>query len=252
MNVLGIIPARSGSKGVKNKNIRPIKGKPLLEYSVFTALEAKKENILSDIILSTDSREYLDLLKDYDIYKDYLRPKKFAQDNSPTIDAIQHAVKWLEENYNKRFDAIMLLQPTSPFRTVEHIKEAILMLKNSSKATCVASVRKLADHHPYRIKKIDNQGYLKNICCDFVEPEKSRRQDFNPTAYIRNGCIYLTPIELIKKGIIRGERVLAMQMPEANSINVDEHLDYLAACNALDYEEYFNDLNFFEKLFNKV
>ena len=248
MNVLGIIPARSGSKGVKNKNIRPIKGKPLLEYSVFTALEAKKENILSDIILSTDSREYLELLNDYDIYKDYLRPKKFAQDNSPTIDAIQDAISWLEKNHNKTFDAVMTLQPTSPFRTLEHIKNAILMLTNFPDATCVASVKKLADHHPYRIKKIDNLGYLKSICNEFEETEKSRRQDFRPTAYIRNGCIYLTPIKLIKNGIIRGDRVLAMQMPEANSINVDEHLDYLAACQALDYEEYSKDLNFFKKL----
>tara|TARA_A100001388_G_scaffold178967_1_gene134009 strand:+ start:1196 stop:1948 length:753 start_codon:yes stop_codon:yes gene_type:complete len=250
MRVLGVIPARSGSKGVKNKNIRLIKGKPLLEYSVFTALEAKKEGILSDVILSTDSREYLELLKDYEIYKDYLRPKKFSQDNSPTIDAIKDALLWLEKKYNKTFDAVMLLQPTSPFRTIDHIKEAILMLKNSPEASCVVSVKKLADHHPYRIKKIDNHGYLKDICSEFIEPEYSRRQDFDPIAYIRNGCIYLTPIKLIKSGIIRGDKVLAMQMPEANSINVDEHFDYLSACNAFEYEEFKDDLNFFNKLIN--
>ena len=252
MNVLGVIPARSGSKGVKNKNIRPINGKPLLEYSVFTALEAKKEGILSDVIVSTDSKEYLALLKDYEIYKDYLRPKNISQDYSPTIDAIQDAVYWLEKNHNKRFDAVMLLQPTSPFRTIDHIKEAILKLKNSPEATCVASVRKLGDHHPYRIKRIDNQGYLKEICNEFIEPENSRRQDFNPTAYIRNGCIYLTPMKFIKMGIIRGDKVVAMEMPEANSINVDEHFDYLSAVNALEYEEFQSDLNFFNKLINQV
>ena len=170
MRVLGVIPARSGSKGVKNKNIRLIKGKPLLEFSVFTALEAKKEGILSDVILSTDSKEYLELIKDYEIYKDYLRPKRISQDNSPTIDAIHDALLWLEEKQNKTFDAVMLLQPTSPFRTIDHIKEAILLLKNSPEASCVVSVKKLDDHHPYRIKKIDNHCYLKDICIEFIEP----------------------------------------------------------------------------------
>ena len=75
MNVLGFIPARSGSKGVKNKNIRLIKGKPLLEFTVFSALEAKNEGILSDVIVSTDSKEYIELIKDYKIYRDYLRTK---------------------------------------------------------------------------------------------------------------------------------------------------------------------------------
>ena len=95
MKVLGIIPARSGSKGVKDKNIRPLKGVPLLEYSIFSALEAKKEKILSDVILSTDSEYYLELIDKYNIYKDYLRPKKYAQDKSPTIDLIIDATSYL-------------------------------------------------------------------------------------------------------------------------------------------------------------
>lgn len=253
MKVLGIIPARSGSKGVKDKNIRPVKGIPLLEYSVYSALEAKKNKILSDVILSTDSERYLELLDKYNIYKDYLRPREFAQDKSPTIDVIIDALKWLEKNYSKTFDAVMLLQPTSPFRTPIHMKNAISLLKKSKYASCIASVQKLGDHHPYRIKKIDENGYLKDICSDFIEPEQSRRQEFYPKAYIRNGGIYLTPTKyILNKRILRGDKVLAMEMPEANSINVDEHIDYLMASIAFDYNEFSKDLSFFQPLLDSI
>ena len=113
----------------KPKCLMEINGIPLLEYSVYSALEAKKNKILSDVILSTDSERYLELLDKYNIYKDYLRPREFAQDKSPTIDVIIDALNWLKKNYSKTFDAVMLLQPTSPFRTPIHMQNAISLLK---------------------------------------------------------------------------------------------------------------------------
>ena len=229
-NILAFIPARSGSKGVPNKNIRKIGGVPLLEFSVFCACEAMAQGYISDVLVSTDSVEYLDLLSQYNIVKDYLRPPDLAGDKSPTVDAVRHALDWCEEKRSKSYDAVLILQPTAPFRTPEHIKDCIELLRANPDATCVAGVKLLEDQHPLRVYKLKKDRILMPFCRELLEPEPSRRQDFWPKAYLRNGTIYLTPVKEIQNtGKIRGARVLGYEMPEVNSINVDEHLDFLLA-----------------------
>jgi len=249
MDVLGFIPARSGSKGVPDKNIKPIKNIPLLEFTVFAAASAKKLGYLSDVVVSTDSEHYLSRIDQYEIEKNYLRPAALSMDDSPTIYAVHDVLNWYQVNYNKTFDAVMILQPTSPFRTPKHIKQAIDLMNNSPQASCVASISRLGDHHPRRIKRVSEMGQLLDFCEEHKEPEPSRRQDFRPYAFIRNGAIYLTRTEtLLDDGVIRGNWVAGMEMPEANSINVDEHLDYLIASASLDYDGFSNDLSFFDEL----
>ncbi len=249
MKILGFIPARSGSKGVINKNIKKIKGVPLLEFSVYSAEKSKEEGYISEILVSTDSKDYLSLLSQYNIIKEYLRPRYLATDESPTIDCVIHGLNWLREEKGKIFDAVMILQPTSPFRTPNHINDAISLLKKNKLCTCVASIKRLNDHHPKRIKKLNEKGQLLDYCSHAKEPEPSRRQDFLPQAFIRNGAIYLTRTKtLIEKKLIRGDHVIGMEMPESNSINVDEHFDFISATAALNYKEYSENLEFFQKL----
>jgi len=249
MKVLGFIPARSGSKGVSDKNIKSIKKVPLLEFSVFAAVKAKEIGVLSDVIVSTDSEHYLSQVAHYDIEQNYLRPDILASDASPTIDGIIDVLNWYQEHHGKLFDAVMVLQPTSPFRTPAHISQAIEMMENTPAASCVASICKLGDHHPMRIKKMTAEGQLLDFCRDYVEPEPSRRQDFSPDAYIRNGAIYLTRTKTLQEeGVIRGSWVAGMEMPEANSINVDEHMDYLIAKASLEYDRFSEELSFFNDL----
>jgi len=251
MKVLGFIPARSGSKGVPDKNIKPIKKIPLLEFSVYAAVKAKQLGILDEVVVSTDSEHYLSTVSQYDIEKDYLRPPALAADNSPTIDAVLDVLNWYSEQHDRGFDAVMILQPTSPFRTPQHIKDAISLMSENSQATCVASICKLGDHHPLRIKRMSDSGQLMDFCDEYIEPEPSRRQDFQPDAYIRNGAIYLTRTRsLVDEGVIRGNWVVGMEMPEANSINVDEHLDYLIAKASLEYDRFSEDLAFFNEFIN--
>ena len=252
MKILGFIPARSGSKGVKNKNIKEIKGVPLIEFSVYSAIKSMEKGYISDVLVSTDSKHYLNLVSQYKITKDYIRPKELATDRSPTIDSVIHALNWFKSEKNKCFDAVMILQPTAPFRTPEHILEAINLLKKNKSCTCVASIQKLGDHHPMRIKILEKNGRLIDYCSHSKEPEPSRRQDFKPNAYIRNGAIYLTRTKtIIEQKLIRGDYVVGFEMPEANSINVDEHLDFLTASAAMNYEYFQNSLSFFSKLINK-
>ena len=181
MNTLAFIPARSGSKGVIDKNIRNLNGIPLLAYSVHIAQLCFKQGIFSDVLVSTDSIHYLEKIKQTGYTKQYIRPRELAQDESPTIDAIIHAIN----DYAKKnifFDNVMILQPTSPFRSIQDIKRSIQVLESNPLTTCVASVFKLSDHHPRRIKLINKDGFLDDFCDEYKEPEPSRRQDFTPDA----------------------------------------------------------------------
>ena len=251
IKVLGFIPARSGSKGVPDKNIKRIKEVPLLEFSVYAAVNARQQGILDEVVVSTDSEHYLATVSQYNIEKDYLRPPALAADESPTIDAVLDVLNWYKVQHHRSFDAVMILQPTSPFRTPKHIKDAISLMSENSQATCVASICKLGDHHPLRIKRLSDSGQLIDFCDQYIESEPSRRQDFQPDAYIRNGAIYLTKTRtLVDNGVIRGDWVVGMEMPEANSINVDEHLDYLIAKASLEYDRFSDDLAFFKELIN--
>lgn len=248
MNTLAFIPARSGSKGVKDKNIRNLNGIPLLAYSVHIAQMCIKQEIFSDVLVSTDSIHYLEQIKQTGYTNKYIRPKEIAQDESPTIDAIIHAIN----DYAKKnifFDNVMILQPTSPFRCIQDIKKAIQILESNPLTTCVASVFKLGDHHPRRIKLINKDGFLDDFCNEYKEPEPSRRQDFTPDAFIRSGSIYLTKTELImKQKLIRGSYVKPLEISEFYSVNIDEEVDFFKAEALINSNKYKKELDVFEKL----
>lgn len=249
MRVLGFIPARKGSKGVPNKNIKLIEGVPLLAYTVFTAQLAYNQGLLAEIFVSTDSRDYLRLLEPLGYSTNYLRPKKLAEDDSSTVEAIIDALDWLGNKGGGAFDAVMILQPTAPFRTATHIKNAIDLFKRNPEATCVAGIVRLGDTHPVRIKKLRNNIWLDDYCSHSIENEPSRRQDIQPTVFLRNGTIYLTTVfNIMNKKLIRGNRVVGMEMDEANSINIDNHLDFLTATAFLHYPEFKDKLSFFNDL----
>lgn len=247
MNILAIIPARSGSKGVPGKNIKRIRNVPLISFSVWTALES---GLFDEVMLSTDDPSYFDVLKNMDIPRDYIRPKEYATDTSPTIDAILDALKWYEKK-GKIFDAVMLLQPPAPFRTRQHLKDAVELMKANPEATCITGTVRLWDQHPARIKRIKDEKWLIDFCKDSPEKEPSRRQDLAPPAYLRNGSIYLSRIDVItEQKLVWGNRVIGLEMPEPNSVNIDRHIDFIMAESMLEYEPYRPYLSEFDKLIN--
>jgi CMP-N-acetylneuraminic acid synthetase len=248
LKVLGFIPARSGSKGIKDKNICRIKSVPLVAYTVFCALDAKGQGFLDEIIVSTDKEEYLEFLQPLSYDTKYRRPPILCKDTSRTIDAIFDALHWYKIQ-EITFDAVMVLQPTAPFRTPFHIEQAINFLNQNPKASCVTGITQLHDIHPTRIKILENSLWLQDICDHFMENEPSRRQDLLPKTYIRNGSIYLTPsdnLQTTKK--IRGSRALGMEMHEAYSVNIDTPIDLLTAKACLEYSAYKEYLDYFDSL----
>lgn len=219
MKVLGIIPARGGSKGVPGKNIKLLHALPLIGYSI----RAAEGSQLTRTIVSSDSLEIIETARKLGGDVPFIRPTELAADDTPTMPVLLHALAMLSEEY----DAVMVLQPTSPLRQSWHIDEAIAMLEKDASADSVISVVKVLDAHPARMKRMEN-GVL--IDPTFVEAvEGMRRQDL-PEYYLRNGAIYLTRTQVIRQSqSLKGMKCLGYTMSEQFSVNIDSHLDFLLA-----------------------
>ncbi len=217
MKVIAIIPARGGSKGVPKKNIYPILNKPLIAYTIEAALESKK---IDTIWVSSDEEEILDICRAYDNVNLHKRSSEIALDNSSVLDTI----KVVLDSAKSTYDAIMLLQPTSPLKTGKQIDESIALLEKNEHASSVVSVCKMTDVHPARM-------YWKKDTLEPIMPEfeQVRRQDI-PPAYYRNGCIYLVRTNaFITTGQVMAKPALPYEMPTNWLLNIDEPRDILIA-----------------------
>lgn len=182
MRTLAIIPARAGSKGVKNKNIRLIDGKPLIEYAINSSQESKK---LSDTIVSTDSPIIAEIAAKNQI-NTLIRPKNLALDETPISNVISHILNELQSQGKESYDLIILLQPTAPIRTGRDIDNVIEMFSKDIKTESVISVVEIDDIHPARMYVMDDSLKMNSF---LNYGETSRRQDLKKL-YLRNGCIY--------------------------------------------------------------
>jgi CMP-N,N'-diacetyllegionaminic acid synthase len=219
--VLAIIPARGGSKGVPRKNIRPVCGKPLIAYTIETALAAR--HMFSRIVVSTDDEEISEIARRYGADVPFLRPAGLADDKAPMVPVIQHAVRFVEQDDNIQFDWVCLLQPTEPFRTAEDIEQS-LSIALKGECDSVISVVQVFSVHPILMKRVD-AGRLVPYCIE--EKEGTRRQDYQPPAYMRNGAIYLTNRDvLVERGSIWGNVIHPYIMPPERSVGIDSELDF--------------------------
>jgi len=217
---LALVPARGGSKGVARKNIRSVCGKPLIAYTIETALLAR--HLFHRVIVSTDDDEIAAVAKRYGAEVPFLRPIELSGDNVPTVPVLQHAVRFVEQQDKIHLDWVLLLQPTEPFRTVEDLQEA-LRLGQTGGCDSVISVVQVFAVHPILMKRIEGDR-LRPYCVD--EKEGTRRQDYQPPAYMRNGAIYLTRRDvLMERDSIWGETIKPYIMPPERSVGVDSELD---------------------------
>ena len=218
--ILAIIPARGGSKGVPRKNIRPVAGKPLIAYTIETALAC--QDLFHRVIVSTDDDEISTIARQYGAEVPFRRPDDLSGDKVPMIPVLQHAVREIEALDSVNIDWVFLLQPTNPFRTVEDITTAIGMARAGG-CDSVISVVQVFAVHPILMKRIEGDELLP-YCIE--EEEGTRRQDYDPPAYMRNGAIYLTRRDtLLNDSSIWGQRIKPYVMPEERSVGVDSELD---------------------------
>jgi N-acetylneuraminate synthase len=218
MRIVAVIPARGGSKGLPGKNIRPFAGVPLLAHAIAAARACPQ---IDRCLVSTDAAEIADVARAYDAEVPFLRPAALAQDDTPGIEPILHAVRWLEE-HGDRPDAVMVLQPTSPLRTAEDLDAAIRLL-GEPKADAVVSVCD-APRHPYLIKRRSPEGWLQPFA-PMPKGGDEIRQAF-PAAYALNGAVYLIRREvLLAQRTLLPERTCAHIMPMERSIDIDTAVD---------------------------
>ncbi len=222
LSVLGLIPARGGSKGVPKKNIKLLNGIPLINYTIKAA---KKARYIDKLIVSTDNNEISSICKDQNIEVPFVRPKKLSDDNAKSIDVIIHALKFIEKKDNKVYDIILYLEPPSPLRSYNDINESLEIFVEKNPDSLV-SVHEANQFHPILMKKIENE-YLKPIWKK--EPEGIPRQLYNPTAYMRNGAIYIFKRENILNNILYGDKVFPYIMPIEKSICIDDIRDWYVA-----------------------
>lgn len=215
MKVLGLIPARGGSKGVPRKNIKLLNGKPLLAYTAESALNSK---FLSKIVLSTEDAEIAEVGKSLGLEVPCLRPAELAADTTPTFSVLIHIVDYLKK-LGERFDSICLLQPTNPLRRTEDIDNCIEMMEKSG-ADSVISVLKVP--HEYNPKWVYWQNESGEMVLSTGDSEPiSRRQDL-PTAFHRDGSIYLTKTDVLQNyGNLYGKKVVGYEISKENYINID-------------------------------
>jgi|TARA_B110000495_G_C23027005_1_gene610549 CMP-N,N'-diacetyllegionaminic acid synthase len=218
LKVLGIIPARGNSKGLPKKNILKLNNEPLIRHSITSA---KKSTFLDKIIVSTDNLQIAKIAKDSGIDVPFIRPKILSQDSTEILDVIKHAINFLDKNNNFMPDIVVLLQPTSPFRTTEMIDNAIKILKTTLSSS-VVSVSLVKDHPD--ISFWHNQKYLKPFNSDFTK--FSNRQTQKPL-YSPTGGIYAFRTEnLIKYNSIYGPKIKPMFIDDKFiNLDIDELYD---------------------------
>ena len=221
LKIVAIIPARAGSKGIPKKNLVDLAGRPLIAWSILAA----RESIFIDrVIVSTDSEEIAEVALSNGADVPFIRPRELATDNTPGIDVIVHALEWLSVSDHYKADYVMVLQPTSPLRSVDDIDTAIRIMKEK-RAGSVVSVT-LVKQHPYWMKQVDDRGGIKSFC---EEGLKVSRQEL-PPVYIINGAVYLAPIEtVLRKRSMYTERTVAYIMPSERSVDIDEPIDLVEA-----------------------
>jgi CMP-N-acetylneuraminic acid synthetase len=221
MRVLGVIPARGGSKGVPHKNVRLLHGKPLLQYTIQAAQSSKR---LSRVILTTEDNEIAQLGHVLGIEVPFLRPMELAQDDTPTLPVLQHAVRWLEANEADQYDVICLLQPTNPLRSANVIDACIFQLEQSGADSLVTMLPVPAEYNPHWV-------YFRQPDCTFrlCTGERNpipRRQEL-PPAYHREGSVYLTTRDvLMEQSTLFGAKLVGYVLSPEQCVNIDSEADW--------------------------
>lgn len=216
--VVAVIPAKGTSKGIPRKNMEILGDMTLVGHAINVA---EKSKIFTEIVVSTDDPKIQEEAIRFGASVPFLRPAHLSGDEVPTYPVIKHAVEFIERQKGYRFDFVMVLQPTAPFRKEQDLREALnILIKNN--APSLASVCPIVEPHPEKaLRIIDGKIY------SFITREKGirliRRQDTTP-AYILNGAIYLSRREVIDKALLADE-VIPYVMPPERSVNIDTMLD---------------------------
>jgi N-acylneuraminate cytidylyltransferase/CMP-N,N'-diacetyllegionaminic acid synthase len=213
--ILGLIPARGGSKNVPHKNIVSLAGKPLLAYTCEAARASRHQMRL---VINTDDEAIAAVGRQYGAESPFLRPAKLARDETPIVDVLIHSLVWFRENEDYRPEIIVLLQPTSPLRRPEHIDAALDLLVDSDADTVVSVTQIPHQFSPHSAMRLERGQLIPYV----DEPMILRRQD-KPRFYARNGpAVLVVRREVVECGRLYGDVVRPLKMSATDSIDIDD------------------------------
>jgi len=212
--ILAVIPARGGSKGLPRKNIRILRGKPLIAWTIG---EAKKSKYIDRLILSSEDAEIISVARQWGCETPFVRPRELASDETPGVEPILHAIDAL----SKKYDYVVMLQPTSPLRIAEDIDGCIEMCFNSTAPVCVSMTK--PEKNPEWMYRVADTG--STVPVTNLGYTSSRRQDLQP-AFVLNGAVYVAETAWLKQHrTFISEEMKAFRMPPDRSKDVDTELD---------------------------
>lgn len=218
--ILAIIPARAGSKGIPDKNIREIAGEPLICWTIRQAL---KSNLLDKVIVSTDGEKVADISRKAGADVPFMRPKEFAQDHSPTSDVVVHALKFFE-NQGVLYDMVAILEPTSPLRKSSDIDNGVDLLCKCPEADSLISVGEVHAEHPLIVKKIEN-NFVKSYIDNAKKIHQRQQAD---AAYFPYGVLYLArSLAYVEYRTFYTEKTLPLPIERWQNYEVDDEIDFV-------------------------
>ncbi|MBI4538232.1 MAG: acylneuraminate cytidylyltransferase family protein [Gemmatimonadetes bacterium] len=222
MRILGVIPARGGSRGVPRKNLRQVAGEPLIAHAIRAARESR---LLTAFLTTTDDKE-IGAVAGACGSPVLRRPRELATDEAPMAAVVLHALECAEREAGVEYEGVVILQPTSPIRTGEDVDGAITLLREDASVDSVISVCPMDDVHPARMYRVDGEAWMRSL---WPEWERAQRQDL-PVVYYRNGAIYVCRRGLlVRDHVVMGGRRKAYVMPRKRLANIDDERDLAVA-----------------------
>jgi len=224
---LAVIPARGGSKGIHRKNLVNLNGRPLIAYSIESALNSK---YIDSVVVSTDDEEIAKVSTSYgaNVIK---RPAELAGDTSVIVEAILHALL----NINQEYDFVILLQPTSPLRLSEHIDNAVELLDEKG-FTSLVSISPVNDH-PLLVREREMDGTLKKV----ISQRSSVRRQEMPLYFRINGAIYINRVSELNQNSNLNDNKVGYVMPKENSIDIDDTIDLIMAESIINFYHFYSE-----------
>ena len=224
MKIIALIPARSGSKGLPNKNIKGLSGKPLIAYSISAGIKSK---LIDRVIVSTDSEEYATISKDYGAEVPFIRPNEYSGDDSTDYDFVKHLLDWLAKNGGNTPDYIIHLRPTTPLRDPSILDSAIEKFMNNGGATSLRSAHEMSET---AYKQFELEGkYFKTICTSSfdLDDANNSRQSF-PKTYSPNGYVdILRTSHILENHLLHGNRVMGYVTDFAIEVDTIDDFEFL-------------------------
>ncbi len=223
--VIGIVPARSGSKGVKNKNIRCLQGYPMIAYSIAAALMSET---IDRVVVSTDSEEYARIAAYYGAEVPFIRPSELASDKSTDIEFMEHAIIWLYNNERSVPEYFVHLRPTYPLRDYRLIDNAVMRMKNDSKATSLRSAHK-ADVSPFKWFQFkDDNKYFKPMYDDMTLDDSNKPRQAFPDVYIPDGYVdVLRTSNIVQNDCIHGNCMIGFIVDDGVDVDTMKDMEQI-------------------------